>query len=49
MQDELVMPQGVIEFCQGRPNVSLRLLQDGHQLLGHLDDMWRETRAFLGC
>jgi len=49
MQDELVKPQSVIEFCQGRPNVTLRLLQDGHQLHGHLDDMWGETRTFLGC
>lgn len=49
MQDEVVKPQGVIEFCQGRPNVSLRLLQDGHQLLAHLDEMWQETRIFLGC
>ena len=49
MQDELVKPQGVIEFCQGRPNMSLRLLNDGHQLLVHLDEMWRETRTFLGC
>lgn len=49
MQDDVVKPQGVIEFCQGRPNVSLRLLQDGHQLGGHLDEMWMETRAFLGC
>ena len=42
-------PQGVIEFCSGRPNVSLRLLQDGHQLHAHLDEMWREIRTFLGC
>ena len=48
MQDDVVKPQGVIAFCEGRPNVSLRLLQDGHQLLGHLDHMWQETRAFLG-
>jgi alpha/beta superfamily hydrolase len=49
MQDDVVKPQGVIEFCQGRLNVSLRLLQDGHQLHGHLDLMWQETRTFLGC
>jgi pimeloyl-ACP methyl ester carboxylesterase len=46
--DDVVEPQGVIEFCQGRPNVSLRLLPDGHQLLAHLDVMWQETRTFLG-
>jgi len=49
MQDDVVKPQGVIEFCQGRPNVSLRLMRDGHQLLVHLEEMWRETRIFLGC
>lgn len=49
MQDDIVKPQGVIDFCQGRPNVSLRLLQDGHQLYDHLDEMWQETRTFLGC
>ena len=49
MADDVVKPQGVIEFCQGRANVSLRLLQDGHQLLAHLDEMWLETRTFLGC
>jgi uncharacterized protein len=49
MLDDVVKPQGVIEFCQGRANVSLRLLQDGHQLLAHLDEMWLETRTFLGC
>ena len=49
MQDEVVKPQGVIDFCQGRPNVTLRLLPDGHQLLEHLDVMWQETRAFLAC
>jgi pimeloyl-ACP methyl ester carboxylesterase len=48
MHDDVVKPQGVIEFCQGRPNVSLRLLQDGHQLHAHLDQMWLETRTFLG-
>ena len=48
MQDEVVKPQGVIEFCQGSPNISLRLLQDGHQLLAHLEEMWQETRTFLG-
>ena len=25
-----------------------RLLQDGHQLLAHLEEMWQETRTFLG-
>jgi uncharacterized protein len=49
MQDDVVKPQGVIGFCQGRPNISLRLLQDDHQLLAHLDEMWQEIRTFLDC
>lgn len=48
-RDEVVSPQGVMGFCAARPNMSLRLLDDGHQLLGHLDLIWQETRAFLGC
>jgi pimeloyl-ACP methyl ester carboxylesterase len=47
LQDDVVAPEGVIEFCRSRPNVTLRLLQDGHQLLAHLDVMWHETRSFL--
>ncbi len=49
LQDDVVKPQGVIDFFDGRPNVSLRLLQDGHQLTAHLDEMWQEIRTFLGC
>ena len=48
-KDDVVKPQGIIEFSQDRPNVTLRLLPDDHQLLAHLDVMWQETRAFLGC
>ena len=47
--DTVVKPQGVIDFCHERPNMTLRLLPDDHQLLAHLDVMWQETRAFLGC
>lgn len=49
LQDEVVKPQGIIDFSQGRPNVTLRLLPDDHQLHAHLDVMWQETRSFLGC
>ena len=47
--DTVVKPQGVIDFCHERPNMTLRLLPDDHQLLAHLDVMWQETRAVLGC
>lgn len=46
--DEIVRPDGVLQFFADRPNVTLRMLDDGHQLLGHLDVMWEQTRDFLG-
>lgn len=46
--DEVVAPDGVRVFFTGRPDISVRWLDDGHQLLAHLDVMWEETRAFLG-
>lgn len=46
--DDVVKPEGVVAFCEGRPNITLRMLDDGHQLHAHLDTMWQETRAFLG-
>ncbi|HTV00336.1 MAG TPA: YqiA/YcfP family alpha/beta fold hydrolase [Luteitalea sp.] len=49
LQDTVVKPGGVVAFCEGRTNITLRLLPDDHQLLAHLDVMWQETRTFLGC
>jgi uncharacterized protein len=46
--DESVDPEMVRRFARSRPNVTLRLLDDGHQLLGSLDVMWREIAATLG-
>jgi len=48
-RDEVVPAPGVVAFCAGRSNVTLRLLEDGHQLLGHLEQIWQETQTFLGC
>src|SRR5690606_21149471 len=46
--DEVVPAEGVQAFFANRPSATVRLLEDGHQLLAHLDLMWEETRAFLG-
>jgi uncharacterized protein len=46
-RDALVDPGMVEQFCAERPSMTLHMLDDEHQLLGHLDFMWRETAAFL--
>ncbi|HEY3380240.1 MAG TPA: YqiA/YcfP family alpha/beta fold hydrolase [Vicinamibacterales bacterium] len=48
IRDTIVRPESVIEFAASRPNVTLRLLDDDHQLQNHLDEVWRESAAFLG-
>jgi uncharacterized protein len=47
-RDAIVDPAMVEQFCAARPNMMLHMLDDEHQLLGHLDFLWRETAAFLG-
>lgn len=47
-RDESVDPLSVEAFARSRPNVTLRMLDDDHQMLGSLDLIWRETAAFLG-
>lgn len=46
--DEIVDPAMVVRFVTGRPNVTLRLVDDDHQLLSSLDLLWAETADFLG-
>lgn len=46
-QDEVVHAAGVERWAHGRPGVTLRLVEDGHQLLGHLDEMWAEAHRFV--
>jgi pimeloyl-ACP methyl ester carboxylesterase len=46
-RDALVDPVMVEQFCAARPTMTLHMLDDEHQLLGHLDFLWRETAAFL--
>ncbi len=47
-RDESVDPASVEAFARSRPHVVLRMLDDDHQLLNSLDEIWRETAAFLG-
>jgi surfactin synthase thioesterase subunit len=47
-QDTAVDPATVERWAAPRPNVTLRLLDDDHQLLASLETIWLETAAFLG-
>jgi pimeloyl-ACP methyl ester carboxylesterase len=47
LADELVRPAGVQRWVATRPQVTLRLVDDGHQLLGHMDIMWADVATFL--
>jgi pimeloyl-ACP methyl ester carboxylesterase len=47
-RDTVIDPDRVVAFAAARPNIILRLVDDDHQMLGHLDDLWRDTAAFVG-
>lgn len=47
-RDESVDPQMVERWAIGRPNVTLRLLDDGHQLTASIERIWQESANFLG-
>lgn len=47
-RDDIVDPVVVEQWSRARPNVELHLLDDNHQLTASLEDIWRETRRFLG-
>jgi pimeloyl-ACP methyl ester carboxylesterase len=47
-RDTVVSPASVRDWAASRPNVSLRLLDDDHQLQAHLEQVWVETAEFLG-
>ena len=47
-RDEVVNPRMVEAFAKGRWDVTLRLVDDGHQLLDHIDEIWKGSAAFLG-
>ena len=46
--DVLVDPTTVERFASTRPNVTLTLLDDDHQLVASLPRIWSEVRPFLG-
>lgn len=45
--DTVVDPVAVERFAASRPWVTLRLVDDDHQLLKHLDAMWADVARFL--
>ena len=47
-QDQVVDPSVVESFAKRRGNVTLHLLDDGHQLLESLETIWTDTAPFLG-
>jgi hypothetical protein len=47
-RDASVEPRTVEAFAETRPNVTLSLLDDDHQLIASLPTIWQETAAFLG-
>jgi uncharacterized protein len=46
--DESVSPQMVEEWSGPRNHVTLRLVDDGHQLTASMDEIWRDAERFLG-
>ena len=47
-RDELVPLEDVARFVELTPGARLVVLEDGHELLGSLDRIFEEARAFLG-
>ena len=47
-RDTIVDPEVATRFAQRRPNVTVRFLEDDHQLLQSLTTIWEESREFLG-
>lgn len=47
-RDESVDPASVERWAQGRPNVTLKPVDDGHQLTNSMDVIWQETVEALG-
>jgi uncharacterized protein len=45
-RDTSVEPEGVEDFCRGRTNISLVLLDDDHQLTSSLDRIWAGIAPF---
>ncbi|MFN7914851.1 MAG: YqiA/YcfP family alpha/beta fold hydrolase [Vicinamibacterales bacterium] len=48
LRDTIVAPRPVEHFASRRPNVTLSLLDDDHQLAASLPRMWESVEDFLG-
>lgn len=46
-RDQVVQPESVMRWASGRPTATLRLVDDGHQLLEHMDRLWNDVVRFL--
>jgi len=46
--DASVNPDMVEQWASGQPNVTLRMLDDDHQLTASIETIWREAERFLG-
>jgi len=46
-RDEVVPPELAVTFAGQHPNVALRLVDSGHELIDVLDAMWAEVEPFL--
>ncbi len=46
--DDTIDPAVVQAFAAGRPNVTLHMVDDGHQLTNSLEEIWRDVSSFLG-
>jgi len=46
-RDTSVDPDTVERWAAARPNVELHMLDDDHQLLGSLNEIWKQTERFL--
>jgi uncharacterized protein len=48
-RDEIVKPASVQRWAASRAGVTLRLVDDGHQLLLHMDQLWDDVARFVGA
>jgi uncharacterized protein len=46
-RDEVVAAAGAERWAASRPWATVRLVDDGHQLLNHVDQMWHEVSRFV--
>jgi pimeloyl-ACP methyl ester carboxylesterase len=47
-RDLVVSPASVERWAAERPGVTLRLVDDGHQLLDHMQPLWDDVARFIG-